>query len=338
MTEEDLSKFPVELSSLLCEVLEKCAARLELISVLPALSNRRGSTYEINIGVEFLRLLTADKEKLRNERCDLLKILRDVIDEIKSSGDFKTLIKHVDESCWELLSLHNLFVDCQKLKKDLRDLKETNEENLKKQEKEEVDRKLFESKTSFYQQSNNTELIKSYVTAYIESQIEQCELKFILDEENLKHEQFHLVKSAGEIEDVNRKVCAFHRRTIKELNEEIASMSRQYDSHMQELREKLELALTEKRKLFEMIQKEHEEFAQRDSDMKAYQEMKRKKAAEEKLRELHSIKIVVIQAWWRGFMVRRCLGKFKAFKARAKAIKKEFRVARALRRKKKNKK
>ena len=60
--------------------------------------------------------------------------------------------------------------------------------------------------------------------------------------------------------------------------------------------------------------------------MEVYQELKRKKAADKKLKGLQEVKVVVIQAWWRGFIVRNHLGSFKKFKKRAREIKKEFKT------------
>jgi hypothetical protein len=97
-----------------------------------------------------------------------------------------------------------------------------------------------------------------------------------------------------------------------------------------------QIALNEQRRLQQTVESEHEKFAKREIELKNYNEMKQKKAADEKLRELQEIKVVVIQAWWRGEMVRHHIGIFRAFKKRAKMIKKSFRDARA--QSKKNKK
>lgn len=87
-----------------------------------------------------------------------------------------------------------------------------------------------------------------------------------------------------------------------------------------------------------LIQSEHEKFEKSDCEIKAYQEQKRKKAADKKLRELQEVKVVVIQAWRRGLMVRKHLGMFKTYKKRAKEIKNEFRKERANRNKVKKRK
>lgn len=83
---------------------------------------------------------------------------------------------------------------------------------------------------------------------------------------------------------------------------------------------------------------EHEDFDRREAEMKSYLDKKRQKEEAEKLLALQSKQIVVIQAWWRGQMVRKFFGSFKKYKKRAKEIRKEFHAKRAARMKRNNKK
>lgn len=136
-----------------------------------------------------------------------------------------------------------------------------------------------------------------------------------------------VARKTFDIEDVYFKVSKFYNVKTKELQDEDKRLSAEYDFQIDNVETQFQIASSAKKELMQIIQAEQKKFDEREREMKAYLEAKRMKESEEKLLALQSVKVVVIQAWWRGNMVRKHLGQFKTFMKRARKIKNEFRDA-----------
>ncbi|XP_017786460.1 PREDICTED: IQ domain-containing protein G-like [Nicrophorus vespilloides] len=62
-------------------------------------------------------------------------------------------------------------------------------------------------------------------------------------------------------------------------------------------------------------------YNQRDMEMKKYQVFKEEKRLEAEEKAIYNANAIIIQAWWRGVMVRRKLGPYKPKKSRGRGKK-----------------
>jgi hypothetical protein len=105
-------------------------------------------------------------------------------------------------------------------------------------------------------------------------------------------------------------------------------MERKYENSMESIETELQKAVGEKKKIVAAIEQEHIEFEIRRTEIERLKFEKRRKIAEKELLLLREVASTLIQAWWRGILVRKHLAAFKAFKKRAKSVKKNLREQR----------
>lgn len=342
-------KFSVDFANLLCAALKQEIAKLELTLNLPLKSTDYGKTDEgachsLIDSKTFLRCNeiqgALNKEKLSEDCGEIIRLLRDIVEELTVSQTFNKLITHVDATSSEILELYSVVTDFTNLNIAVKKLNENlkNQKKFERQCEDDVDSSHRDLKFKHQELEFEMELEKTFGIKWIEAQVRQQELRLLNDEKRISEKVFNVTNETCQMEEASFKICKFYNQKIKELQEDTMRMNAEYESRIENVEIEYQIALNEKRQLQQMIQSAHEKFAEREIELKNYHEMKQKKADDKRLRELQEIKIVVIQAWWRGAMVRHHLGKFKAFKKRAKKIKKEFRVAKAQLKKNKKRK
>jgi hypothetical protein len=105
------------------------------------------------------------------------------------------------------------------------------------------------------------------------------------------------VRTLHDSEDVHFKVQKFYSFKILELSSEINRMSLEYDKQIDSVETEYFLAKNELKQVRHLRHEEQERFDRREREMKDYQELKQKRAADKKLLEFQKLKVVVIQAW-----------------------------------------
>lgn len=341
----DLTKLPVEICQQLCGILSDAVAKLELIASFPL------DPADYNSSDQGVCLAVIDKEtfrpcskiqgelnikKLEDDCAEIIQLFRDVSNELHNEKSFANLIKYVEHASHHSRHMKETLNECHRQKNKAKDLEKTlkNLDSVEKQKLNDIDSEILNLKLMNEQLFISCEQEKKYCKAYVEGQLQQTKFELDQSAKSLDHQRIEMVSESLMTEDAFLKVCKFYRTKITEHQTETARVSAEYDKQIEEVETQYQIVSEERRQLLLKVKDEHEKAAQQELELKAHEERKRKKAAAEKLRELQEVKIVVIQSWWRGLMVRRHLGKFKAFKKRAREIKKEFKAARAERNKK----
>ncbi|CRK94552.1 CLUMA_CG008054, isoform A [Clunio marinus] len=271
-----------------------------------------------------------NKIKLGNNCEKLTKILNEIVSELRSSQTFSCLMNFVDDTFFETLNVHTMM---EKLKFDEKQLKEIKHQlhrsKLEAKEREiEMDEEINRMKHLIVQREIELDIEYKFAEKWINSQSCQVEFKISQEEMKVKNEILDKAKNFFESDDANIMTCKFYTRRIKEMTEEANFINQQYEKLMTSLETKLQIVLKEKQEIQAMIQEENNKFKSKKQEIREFIETKQRKIAEEKLRNLQSINILVIQAWWRGQMVRHFFGKFKTYKKQAKLIRKEFKLLR----------
>lgn len=279
-------------------------------------------------------------EKFQNDLEKVAGTLQQLSDELLVSHTFTNLVEVVDQMSSESLTIHSTLTSHENQKlavKKLEEMLRTQKHDEKKKELE-VDNDLFGTLTRKEQLRNDIKVDLKYNKDWINSKIRQNDMKLTNDGLEVKMKLFNATRETFDAEDVHFKVVQFYKRRIEEIKRETKLMNETYDQQMEQIDLKLSIANSEKNELEQQMKAEHENFDRREAEMKSYLDEKQRKKEAEKLLALQSTQVVVIQAWWRGQMVRKFFGGFKKYKKRAKEIRKEFRAMRAARKKRNNKK
>jgi hypothetical protein len=166
---------------------------------------------------------------------------------------------------------------------------------------------------------------EDYSLKWLAAQNEQCDLRFKIEEKRLNDSMTATKKAIDKEKRISKLIERHYSMKIEEIRTESERMSAVYDKMLEETEWKLQIARNDKKHFFEMVKREEELFAQRQTTIDTYLEAKRRAAAEKKQRELEQHSSTKIQAWWRFVMVRRFLGPFKSYKKRAREIRRERR-------------
>lgn len=342
-------KFNENVSKLICVILNNTIGKLRVIQAVqlddkdcvdesPPVCQRVIDLDWFQACKDVQGALNAEKFQLDLEK--LIGILQKLSDELLASCTFSSLIEAVDKMSSELLTMHSTLTSHgnQKLAvKKLEEMLSTQKSEEKKMELA-VDNKLFGTLTRKEQLKNDSKVDLKYNKDWIASKIRQNDMKLTNDGLEVKLKLFNATRETFDAEDVHFKVVKFYRRRIEEIKRETKLMNETYDQQMEQIDLKLSIANSEKNELEQQMKAERENFDRREAEMKSYLDEKQRKKEAEKLLALQSKQIVVIQAWWRGQMVRKFFGGFKKYKKRAKEIRKEFRAMRAARKKRNKKK
>lgn len=346
--EENL-KFTVESSKLICDVLKLGIGKLEVIEAIQLdesdIEQEENPVCHSVIDTQaFLPCREIqkafNKKKFFQDFRRFIEILHKVQDELESNQTFCNLMENVDEAVGELLMMQNAMDKYQEQNILLNNLraKLRSQKKLEKEEEAELLNENFQFAIMHDQEEFDLNVEKNFAHSWFESNKQQNELGLKMSEDEAKQKLLQLTLSGLDSEDISFKICKFYRRRIRELQEESDRISAEYFLQIDNFELKIQIALKEKKELDLVIEKEREHFARREKEMKDYHLKKRQKEADSKLLALQKVKIVVIQAWFRGLMVRQHLGRFKMYKKRARLIKKEFQLARSKKRQGKAKK
>lgn len=337
---DDKLKLSAEQSKFICKLLDEGIRKLELVQALPLdksdFEDEKDPVCHSIIDTKtFLPCheiqWILQKEKFQSDCQSLTKTLLKLRDELNSSETFETLLIRVDDTAKELLELKHLMENFQELKASVDEVKKklANRKEEETKENAELLNESFQVSISHQQQQIDLKVEQSYIETWVDSQVRQQELQLENSEDEEKMKLLGVAMSTLELEDVTNRTCKFYRQKVKELQEENDRMGADYFVQMENYEMEIQIALKTKSEVDKKIQQEHENFIRRQEEMNDYQARKRQKEADKKLLSLQKAKIVIIQAWWRGLMVRLFLGRFRSFKKRSRKIKKEFRAARA---------
>ena len=337
---ENSLKLSENLSKLICETLEVGLGQLKVIQAIHLDDDQcvTGDEPFCKHVIERKRFLVCrdiqgklNKEKFEEDFERLIATFQNLHDELQEKQTFKGLVSVVDEFHAEYAEINKILRKYEKQKNRVKYIEELLPQQRVewKQQAAEVENEIFEK---FVKKENfeiAVEVDIKYNKDWIKSQLRQNEIKLSKGEQEMTTQIVHATRIFYESEDVHFKVCQFYRQRIQELMTEADKISRIFETMNDDFETKITIANSEKEEFEKMMKIEFDNFEARENEMKAYYDIKRKQQEAKDLLELQKQKILVIQSWWRGEMVRNHLGKFKMYRKRVKQIKKEFRELRA---------
>lgn len=342
MTMENISekfkpKFSVYFASLLAEVLRVAIAQMNVLDVIDIDCNSiaplkcANSKWMIDIkSFEKISdvLNLKDKIKLKEDFNKVLEIFKNLYDELRTKQTFDGLIETVEMDLEELTKHELLLNNCEKQRDAMEKLKRVlrRQKEIANDHNKAADDELTQQDAIFYQTMIGCHIEKRYVDSWIQSQLCQNEIHLRYKEEEVDERLFGSSHNTFNENDVQAKTEKFYHLQIEEMTKEADRMSIEYDKYMEKAELEYQIISEEKRKFDILVDQENEKFQTKQKAVNDYLEFKKRRVAAKKLHDLQEFNVVIIQAWWRGELVRHFLGPFKAYKKRSKNVKRQMRL------------
>ncbi|XP_065218250.1 dynein regulatory complex protein 9 [Planococcus citri] len=157
-------------------------------------------------------------------------------------------------------------------------------------------------------QQNDEEL--EFNEELLRVQMEENELKCVLEEKKLEEEIIRIDDGFKLEEKVHEEVLFYYDNEIKRVNELIAYW-KDRNKDIEERKLLLKSLLDSQREQHEELQFYVSLFKSRESEIQEYLDDKDRRRKEKEYEIYLNTMATKIQSWWRGVMVRRCLGPFK---------------------------
>ncbi|EGI66460.1 IQ domain-containing protein G [Acromyrmex echinatior] len=319
-------------------VLEECLNRLAIIGfIIPANVDPRwddsfktiDETYGVSDEPEIifredmglLPIVPTKAEKLQRERNYVYEVLKKVLHEIRNHRTFDSLQKEVDNIAKKLEGERNLEESAQmwlsqaeQLREQLESDKKANEEdrkntiNLAQESDARVDHAIF---------INNGKL--GYAEKWAKARLEQLELKLNLQNKDMLNKLSEYSKEYNAEQAISAEIHTYLEADIKKKEEQIDMWTKKYNEELVERQEEID-------ELKELINEQKLEIAEMQALMDERQKFIDECIAEKNiLKEEEKLNkaATVIQSTWRGYMVRKQLGKYKGL---WKQLKKQKRI------------
>ncbi|XP_046741501.1 dynein regulatory complex protein 9-like [Diprion similis] len=300
------------------EVDERWDERYKTIAELYGVPDEPKMIFREDMGL--LPLIPSVAEKIQRDRTYAYEILRRTTSNIRDNKTFESLELVIDdivktqEGERELQINWELWTEQAKQLQDLVDYDKLEFEDSRKQRTEMVQKVNADVDNSIF--FNGSQL--GYVERWEDAQLEKQELKLAQKEEQLLNLKANCEKLEKADQIVSGEVRTYLEANTREMEDEIISWTSQYieelerrEQEMTELKDHIEGQLVELEEL-SLLRDARQVFID-----EVLAEKERVKKEEEYWREIHRV-ATLIQAQWRGYMVRKQIGPFKGLRARLK--------------------
>ncbi|XP_055847709.1 dynein regulatory complex protein 9 [Episyrphus balteatus] len=269
-------------------------------------------------GVELLAksnlpIATLNEIKLNNELKKLIDIYIETMEELQNTGTIETLLATINQQIAKnkeqdkVIQEHNSSTLVLKnLKTKLTDFKSEAEEKLLK-----ASETLNILKSDWRIISKVNELEYELVKKWEHTRFTQAVVVGEKEEENLEKMYAKFVAKTNTEQRVIFDFEAFSRRQFDKYSDMIEMWKKKYSTELSKLLINIKEKENKIKEVNKTYKKHYEIFCKRKMFIKEYMEQK---AEQNRLYQLQMLRIqsaVKIQAWWRGLMVRRCLGPFR---------------------------
>ena len=255
----------------------------------------------------------SDIKQLQCETAYLQKVLETCISEVYEHGEVPCLERAVEAYKKRLSEKDDIIIkeeevktDIDHLAKELESLKATEVETRKKEM-----RKIAQLKDSYLDTRRRAGSEESYILR--QEQVKESERRtdLQLEEQNLNNRIKDLEMDIEHEERVTTEVESFLRDQHLEFSTKLTEWTQKFEEDTQSKKEELEAVIERRAEMLEQLKTQ----SQVCNDTEKF--VIRVKAEKERLRQAKELELkreksaVKIQAWWRGLMVRCCLGQFR---------------------------
>jgi kinesin family protein 6/9 len=258
-------------------------------------------------------------DKIQSDRSYLEHILHDTMVELRSHGTYQSLVDAVAQEKENKAEMEEVIRREEESRKHVKQLeKQINEvrreRNAELQQRNEM---IAHLKDQLQEMKAKTMMEGKYVKKMCDVSVAQTQKRCLFNEKTLQTEIEELKAKIDEENRVNAEVESFLRTHIEKRQELLEFWINKYEVDVEQKQKDLDLLKAAKAKDLERLQEltrlyaEYEQVVIEDRIEKE----KARRRLEQEARELAAC--IKCQAWWRGVMVRRCLGPYKKKKKKA---------------------
>ncbi|XP_077204190.1 dynein regulatory complex protein 9 isoform X2 [Paroedura picta] len=303
---ESQAKIPVELGKIteLSRQLQETSSELKRANQLFNMSAK-----QMTLSTDHLKKVQADRQYASN-------VIEETMDELLTLGTFQTLLRAVNAEKQKKIQLHDIVLreemgrkKIKSLQKQINDVKKEKEFEL--QNREEM---IAYLKDQLQEMKAKTDMENRYVKKDAELQVAQTQQKCANMDNDLQNEIERLRNQMDEEIRVHQDTENFLKHQLTAIEEKLEYWMEKYEKDTEAKQQELN-ALKASRTADQLAL---QELAKQCllCEQVIIEDRKEKEHARKKLeqdaREMKSI--LKLQAWWRGMMVRRFLGPYKALK------------------------
>ncbi|XP_018432029.1 PREDICTED: IQ domain-containing protein G [Nanorana parkeri] len=263
--------------------------------------------------------LTADNlKKVQADRQFAADVITDMLKELETTGSFQSLQHAVVLEKGKKMNFYDTIDREQEgrkkvkaLQKQLHDVRQ--EKKMELQSRIEL---IAHLKDQLQEMKAKTNMEGKYVKKDTELQVSQIQKKCSISESDLQMDIQKMKEKMDEEIRVHVEIENFLRQHQQELEEKLEYWMEKYDKDTDEKQAELNALKTARVNDLTLLQdlaKQHEEYEK----VIIEDRLEKKKAEQQKKQEKMELSSAIkIQAWWKGIMVRKCLGPYKKTKSK----------------------
>jgi len=264
-------------------------------------------------------MATNNLEKVQEDRSFLEEVLHNTMIEIKKQGTFTSLTGAVEKEKQAKAQMEEIVVKEEESRKRVRELHRKIDEVKAEREREVKQRNemIAHLKDQLQEMKAKTAMEGKYVKKVCDVSIAQTQKRCQLSEKATQNEIEELKAKIDEENRVNAEIESFLRTHIEKRQELLQQWIDKYENDVEAKTKELDLLKAAKAKDLERLQeltRLYAEYEQVVVEDRIEKEKVRRRMQQEAIELAACIKC---QAWWRGTMVRRCLGPYKKKKKKA---------------------
>lgn len=258
--------------------------------------------------------------KFQTDRTYIETILSEMMKSLMKSGSYDCLIDHIDRHNTNIMMENGVL----EMHKENLEKYHRLEENLERQRKENLVelQQLSKSIGNLKDQIENLNIENNIKLNYVKNW-EAARL----DQSNysLDHSEGSYTKSINDTKSdiekelrINVEIEAFITETEQEYAQQIQYWMDRYDNEIETRDTEIQVLKEKREDQFNRLQELLQIYEKRKEEIEAYLVLKEKRRLVEEGRLKRLRACIKLQAWWRGMMVRKCLGPFKKKSAPSK--------------------
>ncbi|KAK2578724.1 hypothetical protein KPH14_007800 [Odynerus spinipes] len=263
-------------------------------------------------------------EKLQRDRTYMHDILNQTLDEVKRVRRFDILEEEVNKIVRMLEDEHNLEENCAIWKNQVSQLRALIKDERVKKEREKRELMELAQKTNAGVDDTVYEIAlkMGYAEKWENARLTQQRLRFKAEEQNLLDDLNEYRKEENVEDIVTAEIFSFFQENIKDMEDDMLTWQSRYDEEIERRQRETDdlKARVEKQKL--EIQDLRAVRDERQAFIDACLAEIRRIEEEAKYQETINRAATIIQAAWRGYMVRHEVGEFKDLRAQLRKRKK----------------
>lgn len=251
--------------------------------------------------------------KFQKDRLYVEKVMGQVIYELQKSRSFDGLLERLEEHKRSKEDEEELLQEAKDKKKEVRNLKKMldNENGVMKDKIRKINEEIGRLKDEIEELTSETKIKHKYIQGWENSRIEMNQINLLNQEEYYSNQIKSYTSEIEREERVHTEVELFLIETMKEYEEQILVWMEKYDQELEEKETDIQVLKEKREEQFIKLENLAKLYDKHKIEIEEYLVVREKRRQEQEKFEKMVQATLRIQSWWRGIMVRKCLGPYR---------------------------